>query len=401
MAFYLTELAGLSPTQMGVVLAVGLAASAVIDVLIGARLGRLMPNACAAGRLQLIGAILCALAFCTVFAGFWAPVEFRFAYAMAASLAFRFAYAVYDVPQNALMTLATPDAASRNRIAATRIWFSGLATLIVAAAVAPMLAARDDGDLPFYLYLAVGMSVPAVAAAAILDRILRRAKTRTNRQPAPEHPGRLRPSAVFWLMMALMAVTSLATPLFAKVEPFFAAYVLKSPALGGVIAASMAIGIIAGQPFWPAMTRRILLPGALAVAAAIQLTGLAMMVLPDVSVAVLVLAAFLFGIGNGGVGMALWAGFSDVTAREAPGREGFVFGLFSGLAKLCLALGAFGLGHVLGGLDYRGDDSCILVWLMAGAPAVGAATCLLIAWAWRCREYPTPSSSRFARTQLD
>lgn len=370
---------------MGVVLALGLGASAVIDAGVGARLTRLMPDAAAAARFQFIGSILCAAAFAAIFAGFWIPVEHRFAYALATGLAFRVAYAVYDVPQNALMTLATRDPRARNRVAATRIWFSGLATLVIAAAVAPMIAGRGETGAALYLGVAVAMAAPAVLAAGLLAWRARRVDPAASAQEPAARGGRLRPSRTFWLMMALMAITSLATPLFSKVEPFYAVYVLRSPALGGAIVAGMAVGILAGQPLWPFVSARLTRAGTTAIAALLQLFGLGLIVVPGAPVWSLILAAFAFGVGNGGVGMALWAGFSDVAARDAPGREGLAFGLFSGLAKICLAAGGLGLGLALTAGDYRAPDGGLLPLLMAGIPALGALACLIVAWLWARR----------------
>lgn len=366
---------------MGVVLALGLGASALIDIAVGGRLAHLMPDARAAGRLQFIGAILCAVAFAGVFAGFWIPAEHRFAYALLASLAFRLAYALYDVPQNALMTLATRDARTRDRVAATRIWFSGLATLAVASAIAPLLAEQGADGAVLYMGLAAALAAPAILGAGALDRVLRHATAPLEAEPAPGDR-RLRPSRVFWLMMALMAITSLATPLFSKVEPFFAVYVLRSPAMGGAIVASMAVGILAAQPLWPLVARRLSRPAVLAIGAGFQVAGLGLIVVPQAPAVGLMLAAFLFGVGNGGVGMALWAGFSDVASRDAPGREALAFGLFTALAKLCLAAGGLGLGLSLAVSDYRAPDSLILPILMAGVPAMGAVLVLAVAALW-------------------
>ena len=386
LAFYLTELAGLSPHQMGLVLCAGLVVSAVIDVVVGARLGRVMPDARSAGRLQLFGAAACAAAFLAITAGVWAPIEWRFAYILTAGLAFRIAYALYDVPQNALMSLGVSDAAARNRVAATRIWFSGLAALIITAAVAPLLSAGQD-DLPTYFWVTFGGSAFAVAAAAGLSIALARVEEPANRNPGFVPAARWRPSNTFWLITALMAVTSIATPLFAKTAPFFAAYVLKSPIWGGAVASGMAVGILAGQPIWPLISRRWSLAATLAVAAVIQLVGLSAIAhattrLAETTLHTFVLAAFLFGLGNGGVGMALWAGFSAVTARQAPGYEGLAFGLLSGVAKLGLSIGAIVLSAVIGGLRHESGDAVALTAMMAGVPAGGALIGLVIACVW-------------------
>ena len=149
----------------------------------------------------------------------------------------------------------------------------------------------------------------------------------------------------------------------------------------------MAVGILAGQPIWPLISRRWSLAATLAVAAVIQLVGLSAIAhattrLAETTLHTFVLAAFLFGLGNGGVGMALWAGFSAVTARQAPGYEGLAFGLFSGVAKLGLSIGAIVLSAVIGGLRHESGDAVALTAMMAGVPAGGALIGLVIACVW-------------------
>lgn len=371
---------------MGVVLAVGLLVSAGIDLLVARRLDRRLGGAGAAGALQFAGSVVCAVAFASVFAGFWLPQELRFGYALLAGLAFRIAYAFYDLPQNALMALATADPAARDRVAATRIWFSGVATLLVAGAVGPLIAGRDEAAAWLYLSLAVAIGVPAVISAGLLARIVRQAGPGTVRlrQTTPSARGGGAPRG-FWLLIFLMFVTSLATPLFAKVEPFFAVYVLASPVWGGLIVVAMALGVTVGQPVWNRLARRVSRTRVLWVAAMLQVGSLALFwALPPDAPGGLGLAAFGFGIGNGGVGMALWGGFSEVVARSTrQGGAGAAYGAFTATAKIALAIGGLGLGAALETMGYRQGQTMGLVVLMTVVPGLGALACIVIAAAWR------------------
>lgn len=111
-AYFLTEYVGLSASEMGIVLAAGFLVSALIDIAVGVGLQRRLANARAASRVQFVGALICTVALALVFLGALMPQEARFVYAIAAGIAFRFAFAAYDIPQNALMTLATSAAAA-------------------------------------------------------------------------------------------------------------------------------------------------------------------------------------------------------------------------------------------------------------------------------------------------
>lgn len=382
-AFYLTELVGLPASQMGMVLALGLLVSAGIDLVVGGRFAGRLSDAGRAARLQFVGSICCAAAFTGVFLGFWIPEGARFAYAIGAGLVFRLAYAVYDLPQNALMALATDDAAGRDRVAATRIWFSGAATLLVALSVGPLIAGRGVEGATLYVALALTIAVPAIASAGLLAGAL--AQSPQDPSPAPTQvPGRPeRPPRLFWLLLCLMVVTSLATPAFSKVEPFFAAYALRSPTWGGMIVTAMALGVILGQPVWRILCGRFSRVTTLVAAATLQVVALsAFWLLPMSYPLALAGAAFVFGLGNGGVGMAQWAGFSEVVATAGKGREGLAYAVFTAVSKASLGLGSLGLGLVLSGFDYRDGDNRGLVALMTTIPAVGAVLCLVIAVAW-------------------
>lgn len=368
---------------MGVVLAIGLLVSAGIDLLVGGRFADRLSDTGRAARLQFVGSICCALAFTGVFLGFWIPEDARFAYAVGAGLIFRLAYAVYDLPQNALMALATDDAAGRDRVASTRIWFSGAATLLVALSVGPLIAGRGVEAATLYVTLAVAIAVPAVASAGLLARTLARSPAgrppaRTLGQRRPQRPPRL-----FWLLLCLMAVTSLATPIFSKVEPFFAAFVLRSPTWGGVIVTAMALGVILGQPVWTLLCARFSRITTLVATAMLQVVALsAFWLLSTSHPLALAGAAFVFGLGNGGVGMVQWAAFSEVVATAGRGREGLAYAVFTAVSKVSLGLGSLVLGVVLSGFDYRAGDNRSLAALMTAIPAVGAILCLVVATVW-------------------
>lgn len=385
-AFYLTEQVGLPASQMGIVLGLGLIVSAAIDIIIATRFRRTLSDAAAAGQLQFAGSILCALAFLGVFLGFWIPAGYGFAYALVSGLAFRIAFALFDLPQNALMALATSDSASRNRVASTRIWFSGVAILIVAVAVGPLVADPESSTGAMrYLILALCVAVPAIGGAFALASIVGGAE-----RPEPatllmrsDTAELARPSAVFWLLIALMVVTSLATPIFSKLEPYFASFVIRSPLWGGVIICAMALGIVLGQPLWSFLCRRHARAVVMIGAAWAQIASLLWFwIWPNDHPAGFAGAAFLFGLGNGGVGMVLWGAFSETVARSARGREGLSYAAFTATAKVTLGLGGLGLGAALGGIDYRGGENAMIVMLMTTVPAAGAAIIVLIGTLW-------------------
>lgn len=358
---------------MGSVLALGFLANAAIDVVVGFRLQRFMRNPRAAGRLQLVGSVACSLSLVLVFLGAWLPVELRFAYSLAIGIAFRVSYALYDIPQNALMALATSNTASRLRLASARIWFSGVAILIVASAIGPLIGAHVNSGRPDFLFvLASAFAIVAIPSAWLLNCLLRHATQspgEVHKGSGPSEPM----SRAFWLLLFVMFASSLLTPLFSKLEPYFATYVLRSPWWGGAIVIAMAVGIMAGQPVWPRVCRHRSHGMAMVITASIQITGLAAFLLiggnhPGYST----VAAFVFGLGNGGVGMVYWAAFSEVVARRGSASAASSYGLFTATAKIAQAGGGLLLGLALTKIDFQGEGSAMLTPLMVTLAGLGA-----------------------------
>jgi len=374
-AFFLTEFVGLPIDRMGVVLAIGFVISAAIDLGVGAGLAARLTTARSASRIQFIGSIICSASLIAVFLGARMPVELRYGYAIMTGIAFRLGFAAYDIPQNTLMVLATSDAANRRRIASVRIWFSGTATLIVAATVGPLIARRYQANgASFLLMVAILFAILAIGSAWLLARLFR--------DPQLGHPPKIAAIrilplghgiAAFWLLLLVMAATSIFTPAFAKLEPYFATYTLRSAWWGGAVVTLMAAGIVVGQPIWIYMLARMSAGLVMLLNALLKLAGLGAfwVVGPSYPVAAAA-AAFVFGLGNGGVGVVQWASFSEAVARFDPSRTGLSYGLFGATGKVSLAIGGILLATALDGAD--GGD---LTLLMAVIPAIGALVCAL------------------------
>lgn len=371
--YYLTEFAGLPMGHMGIVIATGFVISAVIDLAMGFGLGKWLTHASGAGRLQLIGAICCSISLAAVFSGIWVRDDLRFGYALVAGMAFRLSFAAYDIPQNALMALATHDSKGRQRIASTRIWFSGIATLIVAAIVGPLIAHRTASDAVLFLLSFVALfAIMAIGSAWRLARLLHSHRpAQSHSADDRPHPARL--SSDFWLLLIVMVSTSAFTPIFGKLEPYFASYTLKSAWWGGVAIVLMAVGVVAGQPLWVRLCARMTAGAVMALNGVIQILALALFWAAGASSPMTsAIAAFFFGIGNGGIGMVQWAAFSETISRLSPRRIGLYYAMFAATGKISLAAGGLMLANALAKIEYRGTQGAALVEVMAILPAIGA-----------------------------
>ena len=388
-AFFLTEIAGLQAAQMGTVLAAGFLVSAAIDIVVGIKLQRWLTSPALTGRAQLVGAAASSTLLLAVFAGAWVQPEMRYGYALLAGIGFRFAFALYDIPQNVLMALATTDSVSRVRLASTRIWFSGAATLVVAGAVGPIVAAGNN-SVTILMTLAASFSVVAVLTAAILVIVL--SQPAEDRATVAMPRKSWRPEPEFWLLICASLITTIFTPAFAKLEPYFAIYVVDSAWWGGLVIILMAIGILIGQPFWLHLCARGTTAHVMMFAAVLQIVALVAFWTtgPYLPLAAS-FAAFVFGLGNGGVGMAQWAALSETVARGDPARAGVAYGMFLASNKIGLAAGGLLIAAMLDGASLRDAGDASLTTLMAFIPAIGAVLLVLNAAAFLAVRRPALS----------
>lgn len=386
LAFFLTEVAGLPPLAMGWVLAAGLAVGAVVDVAVGAGFAGRLANARSAAVLQFQGAVLAAVAAVALFSTPLAPDDLRLTWALATAVAFRASYSLHDVPQNAILTLATPDDVARTRVAALRVGMSGLAALILAAGIMPILAwerfAAQDARISLFVALGAGMALVASASATLLLNALRSAPPSSpTGTEAPRGRGARIPLAVAPILIMAFAFL-LTVPLFGKLEPYFVVYELGSPFWGAIMGAAGVCGMFLAPLLWTRSMERMSHPSAIGWLSAAMLADMIVFGFAGKQPVVASVCAFVLGNAGGAASMIFWAALADTAARADPRRVGVIYGLFSGVSKAGMAVGAVGLGWLLARIEYRGADSQDLIQLMAGVPSAGAAVCLVLAVVW-------------------
>ena len=379
LAFYLSEVCGLTPQTMGIVLAAGFALGACADLGFAWRLSPHIATAAAAARMQLAGAGLSAVCLSAMFLVPEVPIPFRVAYAFATGLAFRIAYVLYDIPQNALVSLGTTDDDSRSRVSALRILFSGLASLGVGlGAIVLLMPGLAPSRAERFFVMGIAWSLVAIATAVALARV----DWRTAPPPAPTpHPATAGTPAQPLSLLVLLAIAfivSATASIFAKTEPYYMSYVLRNATWGGLILSGMSVGSAVSPPVWGWLalrySRRVML---VVTAVALAVSALIFWWVGLWPVAALA-AAFLFGVANGGVGVVLWAAFGDAVKASDRLGAGLAFGIFTAVMKLALAVGILGLGLALSALDYRTQGSDWLLAPMCGVPAAGGALVLLV-----------------------
>jgi len=352
-AFYLTEVAGLRPLYMGVAVATGLLVSAGIDLAVGRGLAGMMHAPASAGRLQLVGAITSTIFLIAVFLADRLPMGWRFSYAIAASVGFRMAYALYDVPQNTLLGLLEWPGVGRSGMSAIRLTGSGLASILVSfevgAGFGAPLSHMGSANL---LTIMIVFAVVALATSVVLQWAL--GPLQWSSSESGHGPGRSRRMLLYPLLLTLAASASFS--LFTKLEPYFGVHTLGSARWAGLIIGAFSLGAVVAQPCWAYVVARFARKGILACQGILLLlTTLIFMTWARESQTLSLVLAFGLGILNGGVNLLLWRWIADVAAQDPAGRPSFAFAIFSSASKVALAFAGIAIGVTLQSIDYRGQ----------------------------------------------
>ncbi|MDP9013668.1 MAG: MFS transporter [Pseudomonadota bacterium] len=387
-AFFLTETCGLPSRLMGHALALSLVVSGLADLLVGRVLGPRVRSVTTAASFQLAGAVATgATLLLFSVTGFMLPVV-RFSFALLTGLTFRVAYALYDTPQNAMLSLASTEERSRTRLSSIRFVFSGLATLSIAAVAVPLLNGDAKNHTANFTLFSGGLLAMGIVSS-VLVLAISRSRRELGRESEPAPPDFCTDEKAFaagglTLILAIGFVVSAATLVFTKLEPYFVAYVLQSQFARGSVMISIAVGGIAGQPLWAWLATRWSLPPAFRISALVMTLGAtAFLGLGGQGVGAAALAGFVYGVGSNGLGMLIWVALANFAAPHGSGGRAhsttMVFGLFTFVLKSGSAVAVEFVAEVLAGIDTAAATSWSLVGPMGVMPLLGGLICLFAA----------------------
>lgn len=388
--FYLTEFAGVAPELAGAIILVSLFWDGAINPLLGYWLDRRAASGRDYRPFLRWAPPVAGFCFVLIFAIPAGGTALLFAILMA----FRTAYALLDVPHNALLAHMPLGAVMRTRLASMRFFFSSLGGLLVATIAAPVLI--SPGTEPILPELRILAICAAVLLCLTLWQSLgpaRLALARRYSEPVRLQPRRYlkrllgNPAAITYLAMA--AIFAASAPLFPKSLPFLLTYVRQDPSLLPTLLAAMTIGQMIAMPvltwFFGRVGRgRGFLTSLTGLALSCGLVGLAI----GAGAAWLCAAAFCFGFFLGGSIIAIWAMVGDVADHLAEASDvradgglvafltfiqkaGIGFGAL--LAGAILRLGGFEAGQAQG----EGAQAAIIVASLC-VPAIGAAVTAII-----------------------
>ncbi|WP_049973740.1 MFS transporter [Azospirillum sp. B4] len=389
-AYFLTEACGLPPRAMGVVLALSLVINGATDMVMGHLLRRLAGTISAAARLHFTGSILAGAALLLFLATGLVPEIWRLGYALVTGLVFRLAYALYDVPQNAVLGMIASER-TRTNVSALRFVGAGLATLSIAV-IAPVLLAGSamDKARAFTVFALVLWSLGMVSAGWFW-RASRDGAAGDGMPPSPARATRAPflsgrfPMGLTSILAAECGLAACAS-VFTRLEPYFAATVLTSSLARGTVMACVALGGLAGQPLWTRVAERATPASAFRASGAMAITGaLTFLLFGAHSLVLTAAAALLLGAGLGGLSMLLWAAAGACAVSPALSGPPLAPTQVFGLLTLCIKVGcAMAILVVSEILAWRaGDRQAIvsalgLIVPMAVMPSLGAVLCLLL-----------------------
>ena len=375
--FALTEYIGLGAIAAGFSVASGLLVSAVMGV-IAARRWSAGVSLAWAGRSQWRGIALAAVALSLVFVTPLLPPDARLISVLLLSQPFRAAYAVGDVAQNTLLGLGRWPWHGARGVSALRLIGSGLAALLVSAAIGLVLKVGAHTAASTALTIVALVSVIALLSAWWLRQTLR--PYMQHAQGATSLLAASRWQSGHWLPLAVIATLALALPTFTKLAPYLAQSHIGAAGWGSAVLISYALGSVFVQPLaarWPTVAlRRLGISGAaLAVLGVVFAIAASRHTLLD--------AALAFGMGTaaGSAGQWVWARHAELASQYGPAQQAREFAALTASAQLALAAGSALIGLLLSACDQHDGHHAYLAWAMALGPVVCGAMCLLIACA--------------------
>ena len=388
--FILTDLLLLSAGKAGMLMLAALAGDLVFD-LAAAKLVIAMHRRGRSYRwLLAVGAIPAGAAFALIYSLPWLGVLQIGILAMCLMI-FRSAYAVIDVPHNALMAQVTLDSRSRGRVSGYRRFFSTAASLCLAMILTPMVqeAAQSRAFGPLS---AMGIAAGAVFSAvmigcALLSRPLRLGEA----DPDPAHRDGIGVPLTDPVLMAMALIgilTGFAVPAFERMLLYLGTYVFEMPERVPALLMALSAGQFAGVFLWTGLTRWIGSPRLLALGHAVCAASLLLLWAALGSVPAMLASVALLGAGQTCVFMLPWGILADaidiIEWRHMRRFETGIFAFFLVIVKASGAASSAVIGLVLGGAGYipqvtqnEGARAAILglgLWL----PLAGSLLAMLV-----------------------
>jgi len=393
--FFLTEVWGIPPAQAGLVIFISLLWDGLAGPIVGLVIDRTSSPLGRYGPFLLIGAPFCAGAFWGVFQNPGFHENALAAWALFATVIFRTAYTICDIPHNALMSRVAVDENDAAFVSGARVLFSSSGGLLIGSAAAYVFQGKTLILISErFSQLALGASAIFVITLWISFFCTRDADQRTNLM-VPEAnllvPWRAVTGNPFLgLLLAITFIQSVTLPCFAKGLAFFGAYLAGGGEWSGRAIATFTVAQAASVPVWVLASNRLGVINVLALAMSALLIGALAFLSTYGSSPARSLTLGLIGVSVGGVSICLWALLPMTMAwgeaKHSLRADALVAGLFLLMLKGGSGLGSGLLGVALQILGLGDNEAAVsanaewIPYLMCMLPFLGGMLCLPLVW---------------------
>lgn len=385
--YFLIQVLGVPAALAGTVLLLSQLWECVTDPVLGHLIDRKLGSRRSYNRIILFALPLSALSFIGIF---WLPSVAGSAtgvWILISCMAFRLAYALVDVPHNALLAALSSNSRRCSELAALRFLFSSAGSLAVFAFAAPALESQRDPDgfISFAIVLAIlycvvmTISVLSTPAAAAAQRV----------EPPQDVSGTLKHLWGNRRLMRIFLVCLISAALltmFSRMTAFYATSWIGDAKFASWLLGAHFVGQLVSAPVWSFIGARhekktaawcahllmvLVAVGFLAVAPTAHFAGM--------------FFYFWAGVALSGFTIMNWALVPDAieytAARSGARHEATTFGIFTALNKVASGIGMALIGWALhfSGYDVEaaGSDarSPELLWAMTLPTIAGALAC--------------------------
>ncbi len=349
--YFLTDVANVSALRAGTFVFLFFLWNAFCDPVVGWLLDHRARGALLSRRHYVAGTLLFSCLFVLSFTYIASAVSSLLL--LASGLAFRTAYAVVDVPHNALLSRLGDTSKPRLGLSAARQIAGLTATFAVTFAARPLLQA--GGPVPAAGYVLYAAGIATLGALLFLGFF-----PQVDAAPPPHHaaaaePGDAAPRGA--LLAAILAIVltamtgSLVAGAFSKDVVYIAKYVFNDAGWTLDALTALMIGRFLAVPLWWLAPLRIGLPASVALSwLLIAGAGATLSWLPP-DKRLFEGGLLIIGIGLGGINALAWAIIPQLTHRLSQQRAGAtdtrVFGLFTAMTKIASGLSGLILGLLL------------------------------------------------------
>lgn len=388
--YFLVDVLGVPAPLAGAILLLSQLWECVTDPILGHLLDRGVGSRRGYNKIILYSLPLSALSFIALF---WLPSladDWTSAWILVSCMVFRLAYALVDVPHNALLAAISTNSRKRSELSALRFFFSSAGSLAALAFAAPALQARQDPSafITFAILLAI-LYCPIMAGSVLLTPTIAPRSISTHRLDFRSVLRDLWRNHRLLRIFLIGVISAALLTMFSRMTAFYAKSWVGNAEFASWLLGTHFIGQIVAAPAWSILAVRFeKRTAAWCAHLLMMLVALGFLVVRPSALATGIFFYFWAGVALSGLTIMNWALVPDCieyTETQAGARhEATTFGIYTALNKVASGVGMAFIGwalHLSGynaGAEDAGAQSLGLLWAMTLPALIGALACVLL-----------------------